>query len=178
MENQFYVGQRVKCKMYGEGVVYSIATDPDDTYPIACKFDEIICGFTKEGRYVVNEPVSLFPLDPPRIVLTEWQRKKLKEHFLLGYSYASKGQDWYSLAEDNLNYIESILAEPEPPKFVPKEGEAVLVRQNTSVTWNPRVFSKMFEDRYQCYALISTDPCNWNLCRPFDASLVGKVTND
>lgn len=108
---------------------------------------------------------TLHPLDPPRIVLTDWQRKQLMKCSWLTKKFM-------------MDDIESILSSPEPPKFVPKQGEAVLVRQNTSVTWNPRVFSKMFEDRYQCYALISTDPCNWNLCIPFDPALVGTVTND
>lgn len=42
--------------------------------------------------------------------MTEQQRLKLKDHLLSGYKYASEGMDWYSLAEDNLNHIESILS--------------------------------------------------------------------
>lgn len=71
------------------------------------------------GNESLISVTGITPIDP-RVVLTEWQKQKLKDHFLLGYKYASEGMDWYSLADDNLAQIESILSSPEPPKYQPK----------------------------------------------------------
>lgn len=65
MENQFYVGQRVRSEKYGEGVVESISTGTYKLYPVKCRCGKTIYSFTKDGRFMYGEPVSLFPIDPP-----------------------------------------------------------------------------------------------------------------
>ena len=106
-------------------------------------------------------------IDKPKTVLTEWQRKRVEEYRISsGYSIMIP-----------LETLEKILSEPEPPKYNPKQGEGVLVRSSHISPWHPRVFAKMFGSRYQCYALVDTDRCNWNYCIQFNADLVGNVTD-
>jgi len=158
----FYVGQKVK----------TIRVDDTDTFQGIPHGSEVellerqdrygtwyvvdllgIHAFCKENRLV---PIK------PKIVLTEWQIQGLKD---AGFGPSA------------IDRVQSILSEPEPPKYQPKKGEGVLVRSNHTDPWHPRVFTEMNGSRYQCYALIDTDKCNWNYCIQFDAALIGKVTD-
>ena len=83
--------------------------------------------------------------------------------------YESEGY----LNDNFITNLESILSSPEPPKYQPKQGEAVLVKVCKDYPWVTGVFSNMEYDAYKCYGVSPV-----NFCRPFDASLVGKVTQD
>lgn len=169
METKFYVGQRVNSLQSGNGTVESI-NGPLSLYPIVIKFDtpnpSLSNYRTIDGKIFVYSPIDLFPIYPPRVVLTEWQRNQLYE----------KGTNHWSCDGqflEMLDIIESILSEPEPPKYQPKQGEAVLVKVCKDYPWVTGVFSNMEYDAYKCYGVSPV-----NFCRPFDASLVGKVTNE
>ena len=166
METKFYVGQRVR-GLHGQVV---IVLDP--------KHDaSIFKGILVDGP-IENQPIGYissgwlkdsfvdFPIYPPRVVLTEWHKKQI----------ASVLNRWvcadYS-EEVALKSIEYILSEPEPPKYQPKQGEAVLVKVCKDYPWVTGVFSNMEYDAYKCYGVSPV-----NFCRPFDASLIGQVTND
>ena len=161
METKFYVGQRVNSLQSGNGTVESI-NGPLSLYPIVIKFDtqnpSLSNYRTIDGKIFVYSPIDLFPIDPPRVVLTEWQRKRLIQ---------------YGIDEQEISIVEDVLSSPEPPKYQPKQGEAVLVKVCKDYPWVTGVFSNMEYDAYKCYGVSPV-----NFCRPFDASLVGKVTND
>lgn len=170
METKFYVGQRVNSLQSGNGTVESI-NGPLSLYPIVIKFDtpnpSLSNYRTIDGKIFVYSPIDLFPADPPRVVLTEWQKKQL--HGMLDKYYESEGY----LNDNFIADLESILSSPEPPKYQPKQGEAVLVRNYKDAVWCAGVFSNMEYDLYKCYGYAAL-----NLCRPFDASLIGQVTSD
>ena len=163
MATKFYKGQKVRSDRFGSGIVHFILDDASTQYPVSVRFESEkgSATFTADGRHVSNKPIDLFPADQPKTILTDYHRKKLSE----------------SYSQSEVAQIESILSEPEPPKWEPKQGEGVLVRSNHTDIWHPRVFAEMNGSRYQCYVLIETDKCNWNYCIPFDPSLVGKVTD-
>lgn len=161
MANQFYVGQRVRSEKYGEGEVLNVSSNRHPGFPVYCSFKNSGMGYSLAGVLIGGSDIDLTPIDPPRTVMTDWQRKQLSKcHWL------------------NMSWLEKILSEPfepqpEPPKFEPKEGEAVLVRDLVNHPWKARVFSSMTGGgRYYCY----TDT-TWKYCRPFDAALVEKVTD-
>mgnify|MGYP006921321966 CR=1 FL=1 len=168
MANQFYVGQRVRSEKYGEGEVLNVSSNRHPGFPVYCSFKNSGMGYSLAGVLIGGSDIDLTPIDPPRTVMTDWQRKQIEQ-------FRNGTNDQVVIQMDKLI---SILSEPEPPKFKPKEGEAVLVKQDVDNFWLPRVFTKMFAERYQCYALMDTDRCNWKFCRPFDAALVGQITND
>lgn len=158
MANQFYVGQRVRAKKYTLEI-YVTGEGDSPNYPsfagVAIKGG---AGYAI-GRYSTTWTKSSFtPIDQPRTVLTDWYRKQLKD---IGYT------------DNFIAKIESILSKPEPPKFEPKDGEAVLVRDCATDYWKARVFKHFAIDMPVTY------PCKaWRYCHPFDAALVGKATND
>lgn len=172
MATKFYKGQKVQSNKFGRGIVHFVLDDASTPYPVAVLFESEkgAAIFTADGRHVSNQPIDLFPADQPKPILTEWQEGRFRE--LMGDVYCNKTPMIEAVAIMN-----NILSEPDPPKWEPKQGEAVLVRANHTDQWHPRVFTEMNGPRYQCYALIDTDKCNWNYCRPFDPSLVGKVTD-
>lgn len=167
METTFYVGQWV---MGQEGQVV-IVLDPNhgsDTFK-----GVLVYGQTEkqpighiDSKWAKECFVS-FPIYPPRVVLTEWHKKQI----------ASVLNRWvcadYS-EEVALKSIESILSSPEPPKYQPKKGEAVLVRDSHIKPWFPAI---AFGEEYIVYTP-TADIIGWTYCRPFDASLVGQVTSD
>lgn len=169
METTFYVGQRVNSLQSGNGTVESI-NGPLSLYPIVIKFDtqnpSLSNYRTIDGKIFVYSPIDLFPIDPLSVVLTEWQEKQILSVLdqLICADYTEKGA---------LGAIKSILSSPEPPKYQPKQGEAVLVKVCKDYPWVTGVFSNMEYDAYKCYGVSPV-----NFCRPFDASLVGKVTNE
>ena len=166
METKFYVGQRVRSNKFGEGVVVSIK-ESLHSYPIVCEFGQSRHSalYTDEGRHWADEDVDLFPIDPPRVVLTEWQKKQLREYVREEFKYTA--------LFNFFDRLESILSSPEPPKYQPKQGEAVLVKVCKDYPWVTGVFSNMEYDAYKCYGVSPV-----NFCRPFDASLIGQVTSD
>ena len=168
METKFYVGQRVNSLQSGNGTVESI-NGPLSLYPIVIKFDtqnpSLSNYRTIDGKIFVYSPIDLFPIDHPRVVLTEWQKKQLREYVREEFKYTA--------LFNFFDRLESILSSPEPPKYQPKQGEAVLVKVCKDYPWVTGVFSNMEYDAYKCYGVSPV-----NFCRPFDASLVGKVTQD
>ena len=168
METKFYVGQRVNSLQSGNGTVESI-NGPLSLYPIVIKFDtqnpSLSNYRTIDGKIFVYSPIDLFPIDHPRVVLTEWQKKQLREYVREEFKYTA--------LFNFFDRLESILSSPEPPKYQPKQGEAVLVKVCKDYPWVTGVFSNMEYDAYKCYGVSPV-----NFCRPFDASLIGQVTND
>jgi len=170
MENKFYVGQRVKDPVHigeTEGIV--IKTDEVDCgmqFPIRVSYGgEGTRVYTKDGRYTMYSSPSLIPLDPPRTVLTEWQRKEMREYLFHIKHISTSDEDFAS--------IESILSSPEPPKFVPKEGEAVLYEAGI---WMAGVFTNMVKDKYRLASGNSTFCVDRVI--PFDCNLHGSNVND
>lgn len=165
MANKFYVGQRVRANK-STLEIYVTGEGDSPNYPsfagVAIKGG---AGYAI-GRYSAAWTKSSFtPIDPPSTVLTDWQRKQIREYFFL--------MKHISTSDDDFNAIESILSEPEPPKYKPKHGEAVQLRDNDSDMWLVDVFYEMTDDGiYKGYNMLG------KFCRPFDAALVGKVTND
>ena len=166
MNTKFYVGQRVR----GPQGQVVIVLDP--------KHDaSIFKGILVDGP-IENQPIGYissgwlkdsfvdFPIYPPRVVLTEWQKKQLREYVREEFKYTA--------LFNFFDRLESILSEPEPPKYQPKKGEAVLVRDSHIKPWLPAV---ALGEEYIVYTP-TADTIGWSYCRPFDASLVGKVTND
>lgn len=163
METKFYVGQRVRSDKFGEGEVSSIDTSgiTNINYRIGVKFPgrKYAIAYTLDGVYTLGGPIDLHPIDQPKTTLTEWQRNEIKKHI--------------ELTDIQVDRLESILSEPEPPKYIPKHGEAVEIRDSLSDPWLVDVFHEMIDDnRYIGYNLTG------KYCRPFDASLVGQITND
>ena len=132
METKFYVGQMVRSNKFGKGVVVSIETSQTHAYPIVCEFKRSNHSalYTHEGRHWEDEDVDLFPADPPRVVLTEWQRNQLYEN---GINHWSCDGQFLEM----LDIIESILSEP--PKYQPKQGEAVIFRDRNDCPWSASV---------------------------------------
>lgn len=113
METKFYVGQRVRGT---HGQVVRVLDPNHDA--------SIFKGILVDGP-IENQPIGYissgwlkdsfvdFPIYPPRVVLTEWQRNQLYE----------KGTNHWSCDGqflEMLDIIESILSSPEPPKYQPK----------------------------------------------------------
>lgn len=171
MATQFYKGQKVRSDRFGMGVVYSVLDDASTQYPVSVHFgsDKGTATFTADGRHVSNQPIDLFPVDQPKPILTEWQRKRLKEYFF--------HIKHISIYKDDFSQIESILSTPEPPKWEPKQGEAVLVsNENYTIGWNAAVSTGNNKNgMYE--AAMGSGTCFWNHCIPFDPALVGKVTD-
>lgn len=191
MENQFYVGQRVKVidndetwttrsdvfKRFGfkelgyneefsngeEGIIFA--------FELIGK--EYCIGLThSDGRQCLISNYGIIPIDPPRIVLTEWQEKKLR---ILLMPIADKINGDIDVA---INRINAVLSEPEPPKFVPKEGDVCLFRDENKEKWMALLFTGMVGERYGSSWFFTGEDAEWKQCRPFDPALVGKVTND
>ena len=116
------------------------------------------------GKFSATWSSECFTLiDPPRTVLTDWQRKQIEQ-------FRNGTNDQVVIQMDKLI---SILSEPEPPKYIPKHGEAVQLRDNYSDIWLVDVFYEMTDDGiYKGYNMVG------KFCRPFDAALVGQITND
>ena len=86
--------------------------------------------------------------------------RKLAEEKLIGYGLHPK-------------YINRLLNVLFPPSFVPKEGEVIAVRNNTSGYYRYREFYKMESGRYMCFnenkaRIVDTgEKCNcWIDARP------------
>lgn len=113
MKTKFYVGQRVR-GTHGQVV---IVLDPNHDA-------SIFKGILVDGP-IENQPIGYissgwlkdsfvdFPIYPPRVVLTEWQKKRISSviNQLICTDYTEEGA---------LKSIEYILSEPEPPKYQPK----------------------------------------------------------
>ena len=154
----FYVGQKVKEKEEGAGIVKAIT---DYSYPVVVEFENGKCYYySKEGRYISGGDIILAPSDPiePKHVLTEWQRKKMVDAGFLSSS---------------IKQIESILSEPEPPKYQPKKNEPVLASDGGCL-W-AGVFIGMRGDKYVC--AIGGYKNAYDKVFPFNADLVGNVTD-
>lgn len=103
---------------------------------------------------------------PPKPVLTEWQEKKV------GECLNRYGHEFFYHEVNFMDDLKSILSEPDPPKFEPKQGDAVLVREDNIVPWIPRVATG---NGFVTYNVHNPNGNTWNYCIPFDPSLVGKV---
>ena len=166
METKFYVGQRVRGP---QGQVVIVLDPKHDAY--------IFKGILVDGP-IENQPIGYissgwlkdsfvdFPIDPPRVVLTEWHKKQIASvlNRLVCADYSE---------EVALKSIESILSSPEPPKYQPKQGEAVIFRDRKDCPWSASVATGIYWRIYY-YG----DTLDAFEVRPFDASLVGKVTQD
>ena len=164
MANKFYVGQRVR--VVGNA---AFSKNPVGTIGTVEELDGISCRVRPDGhigstvgfRSYLDE---LSPIDPPRTILADWQRNRLENVFDV---IDSIGKTAFA------DVIEQALNQPEPPKYKPKHGEAVQLRDNDSDMWLVDVFYEMTDDGiYKGYNMLG------KFCRPFDAALVGKVTND
>lgn len=66
-ESKWWVGQKVHCCAYGEGVITDIMVDRD--YPIRAIFNARFRTFTEDGReYDTHTYPTLFPIDTVRPV--------------------------------------------------------------------------------------------------------------
>ena len=72
---EFKVGQKVYSLAHGWGEVDSVSTTTDDLYPICCSFAYCKDIFTKDGRLLINAPISLFHYEP-EITESKWQPKE------------------------------------------------------------------------------------------------------
>src|SRR5688572_20850124 len=112
---KFFKNQPVRSDTSGMGVVYHVS----DT-SVGVQFGHCVGTFDLDGRRAKGHPIDLHQLESGKIVLSEWQSDQFE--FVLK-----------SFKADNIRYdqaisqIESILSEPKPPKYQPKQGEAVLV---------------------------------------------------
>lgn len=151
-KNKFYVGQEVAHHEFGDGVVTKI--NYLDNFPVIASFGGDYGTFTLDGRYMKSEEPSLFPKQPS-IKLTEWQRNRLI--------------DKLEITPAELSVIESILSQPEPPKYSPNNGDAVLF---PNTIWMAAVFTNMVGEKYRIAA------SGWSgvvdEVRPFDAELLNK----
>ena len=165
METKFYVGQRV---MGQEGQVV-IVLDPNHG---SHTFKGVLVYGQTEKQPIghisskwAKECFVSFPIYPPRVVLTEWQKKQLREYVREEFKYTA--------LFNFFDRLESILSSPEPPKYQPKQGEAVIFRDRNDCQWSASVATGIYWRIYY-YG----DTLDAFEVRPFDASLVGKVTND
>ena len=165
METKFYVGQRVRGP---QGQVVIVLDPKHDAY--------IFKGILVDGP-IESRPIGYishswykdsfvdFPIDPPRVVLTEWQKKQLREYVREEFKYTA--------LFNFFDRLESILSEPEPPKYQPKQGEAVIFRDRKDCPWSASVATGIYWRIYY-YG----DTLDAFEVRPFDASLIGQVTNE
>ena len=112
MNTKFYVGQRVRGT---HGQVVRVLDPNHDA--------SIFKGILVDGP-IENQPIGYissgwlkdsfvdFPIYPPRVVLTEWQKKQLREYVREEFKYTA--------LFNFFDRLESILSEPEPPKYQPK----------------------------------------------------------
>lgn len=183
MEKKFYVGQKVKiinngstyttydrkftelgfsdkkhnpCFLNGEyGVIFATTThEVNKDFLLAIRADD--------GRECLINSDGVCLIDPEPFRLTEWQRKQLEK-----YTNST------GMTVMPLDRLESILSEPEPPEYQPKNGDAVLVRNNPTSGWIARVSTG---EEYWTYNYDSAI-LGWKYCRPFNPDLVGKVTD-
>ena len=165
METKFYVGQRVRGP---QGQVVIVLDPKHDAY--------IFKGILVDGP-IESRPIGYishswykdsfvdFPIYPPRVVLTEWQKKQLREYVREEFKYTA--------LFNFFDRLESILSSPEPPKYQPKQGEAVIFRDRKDCPWSASVATGIYwRIYYYGYTLDAFE------VRPFDASLIGQVTND
>lgn len=129
------------------------------------KLDNGIAVIDEHGEYhsFTGKPEKFFSIqqiEQHKTVLTEWQRKNLMRCKWLT-------DKW--IMED----IESILSEPEPPKYQPKKNEPVLASDGGCL-W-AGVFIGMRGDKYVC--AIGGYKNAYDKVFPFNADLVGNVTD-
>ena len=175
MKTEFYVGQMVRDDGRFKGSIGIVKTVDcklgGEAYPILVDYgNKSTRVYTADGRYTTEGDPSLTPIDQPATKLTEWQRHELKNHFISNYKFASEGMDWNSLADDNISFIESILLQPETPKYQPKRGDAILYPY---ACWCAGVFLEMSGDRYRIAA--GGGIFNVDGVIPFDADLLVKI---
>lgn len=160
MANQFYVGQRVRSEKYGEGEVLNVSSNRHPGFPVYCSFKNSGMGYSLAGVLIGGSDIDLTPIDPPRTVMTDWQRKRLRTPGVAMFT------------KDQIDLIESILSEPEPPKFIPKEGEVCLFRDKDETTWvADRLCSIDNREYFVCQFT------HWKQCRPFSLELIGTTDN-
>ena len=181
MKTEFYVGQMVRDDGRFKGSIGIVKTVDcklgGEAYPILVDYgNKSTRVYTADGRYTTREDPSLTPIDQPATKLTEWQRNELKNNFMSNYKYASEGMDWNSLADDNISFIESVLSQPEPKMWTPKEGEMCLFRDYDETTWIADVFVGM-NDPVSTYPYCSKTENVWRRCRPFSLELIGTTDN-
>lgn len=167
METKFYVGQPVSVNGKNGNVT---KIDPDSKeYHVWVQIHGLRheTSYTADGKkWSQDKDQILFPITPKQ-VLTEWQKEQLDI-----FSHRM-----YAHPKDRILFVEnitSILSQPEPPKYQPKQGEAVLVRQSEAERWITRVATG---NGWICYHSQTDGETNWNHCIPFDPSLVGKITD-
>lgn len=114
-----------------------------------------------------NMSVGMDRKEEPKRVLTEWQRGEIGS---IIHQYAC---DDYNM-KGALIAIDEILSEPEPPKYQPRENEAVLV--DCDGRYLAGVFTRMVQDGY-CVSW-GLGELHYDKVFPFDPSKVGTVTND
>ena len=116
-------------------------------------------GWSDELQCYISEEM-LVPIDPPAPVLTEWQEKELRRF-----------TNTMNIVVIDMHDLKSILFEPEPPKYIPKHGDAIRLRDRESDPWMVDVFDKMIND--------GRDYLGFNMagkyCIPFD--LIGTSDN-
>lgn len=151
---KFFKNQPVRSDTSGMGVVYHVS----DT-SVGVQFGQCVGTFDLDGRRAKGHPVDLHPLESGKIVLSEAQKQKLRDaHY----------------SECYVKEIESILSEPEPPKYQPKANEPVCVK-NKATCWVAAIFKRMDNGYYRTYGGVFDN--TWDYCRPFSPDLVGKVTD-
>lgn len=93
---------------------------------------------------------------------SEKERKELDD--LISNVLEYKGDREYFIGE-----IESILSEPEPPKYIPKQGEAVLFPEDGILKVG--VFSNMVGDKYRIED--GSRSAVHKICIPYEANKQG-----
>lgn len=156
METKFFIGQPVRSDKFGEGVVIEIE---NDIKPICVQFksEKFTRWFYPNGSYVSDRELHmLHPIDPPKTTMTEWQRKQFMNIHWLTNKY-------------QMDDIERILSEPEPPKYEPKQGEAVLFPEDGILKVG--VFSNMVGDKYRIED--GSRSAVHKICIPYEANKQG-----
>lgn len=154
METKFYVGMTVRSDQYGIGKVLKTDSDRYFGRPVYVCFDNAAMSYTIDGRKTIYDYIDLHPIDPPKTTLTEWQRKKLEHHHYSPFQ---------------IELIESILSEPEPPKYEPKQWEAVLFPEDGILKVG--VFSNMVGDKYRIED--GSRSAVHKICIPYEANKQG-----
>ena len=184
MERKFKVGDIVK------GELGSIAIVTDGTPESKTQFcgtilfgvnQGIHCTTLYENSFEIYEYKLEFakiiksPIDPPAPVLTELTGMKRHNVAQAILKYRNSDDTAENLTEC-LDKLESILSEPEPPKWMPKEGEPVLVRDEDKGYWVAVRFTQMADGAFAS-KWWNGSTTTWIQCRPFDIDLIGTTDN-
>lgn len=98
----------------------------------------------------------------------EWRAdifsRKINDH--IGYNYECIGYTWKKcIPYEGNEHLLGTFNSP-APKWEPKCGEPVAVRDSIVQDWSPRVFMKKCGDSFYTFSE-NEDGIGWNICEPF-----------